>query len=131
MLERLKDLAERLRSYGVRLMMLFGSRARGDYTEESDVDLLVVADELPKDPRESYAIVASLAGPRVTPTCFNTESFMKKLEGESTLIMEVLEDGKVVYADERFLEEVMARYREVRRRWTRNGRTWKRLGEVR
>ena len=131
MLEGLKGLAERLRGYGVRLIVLFGSRARGDHTEESDVDLLVVADKLPKDPRESYAIVASLAGPRVAPLCFNTESFVKKLEGESTLIMEVLEDGKVVYADEEFLEEVMARYREIRRRWARNGRTWKRLGEVR
>jgi len=125
--EELRELAERLRDYGVRLIVLFGSRARGDYTEDSDVDVLVVADGLPKDPREAYAVVARLAGPRVAPTCFNTESFVRKLEGESTMIMEVLEDGKVVYADEGFLEEVMAKYRETRRRWTRSGKTWKRV----
>jgi hypothetical protein len=43
--------------------------------------------------------------------------------------MEVLEDGKVVYADEGFLEEVMAKYREVRGRWTRSGKTWKRVAK--
>lgn len=127
MSEELRELVERLRSYGIRLITLFGSRARGDYTENSDVDVLVVADEFPRDPREAYAIVAKLADPKVVPTCFNTESFVKKLENESTMIMEVLEDGKVVYADEGFFEEVIAKYREVRKRWTRSGKTWKRV----
>jgi predicted nucleotidyltransferase len=127
--EGLRELAEKLRGYGVRLIILFGSRARGDYTEDSDVDVLVVADQLPRDPREAYAVVAKLAGPKVTPTCLNTESFMKRLEDESTMIMEVLEDGKVVYADEGFLEEVRAKYREVRGRWTRSGKTWKRVAK--
>ena len=127
MSEGLRELAEKLRGYGVRLIILFGSRARGDYTEDSDVDVLVVADQLPRDPREAYTVVAKLAGPKVVPTCFNTESFMKRLEGESTMIMEVLEDGKVVYADEGFLEEVRAKYREVRERWTRSDKTWKRV----
>jgi len=85
--EGLRELAEKLRGYGVRLIILFGSRARGDYTEDSDVDVLVVADRLPRDPREAYAVVAKLAGPKVAPTCFNTESFMKRLEDESTMIM--------------------------------------------
>ncbi|WP_338025400.1 nucleotidyltransferase domain-containing protein [Acidianus ambivalens] len=32
--------------------MLFGSRARGDFTNSSDYDVLVVGDEIPKDPRK-------------------------------------------------------------------------------
>lgn len=32
----------------LKLVVLFGSRARGDYTDISDVDILVVADDLPK-----------------------------------------------------------------------------------
>lgn len=31
--------------------VLFGSLARGDFTAESDTDLLVVSDELPESPR--------------------------------------------------------------------------------
>lgn len=59
--------------------------------------------------------------------CFRTETFVRRLEGESTFLMEVLEDGVVVYADRGFLEEVLRRYREVRRRWVRKGKIWERL----
>lgn len=126
MLEELRDLAEKLKDYGVRLVVLFGSVAKGDYTEESDVDVLVVADRLPSDPRDAYEVVKRVVDARVQPTCFTTSSFLKKLRSESTFIMEVLEDGKVVYADAEFLEEVLAVYREVRARWVRRGRTWER-----
>jgi len=125
----LRELAERLSKYGVRLVVLFGSRARGDYTDGSDVDVLVVADELPDDPREAYDVVRRLVSPRVHPVCLRTEAFVRRLEGESTFLMEVLEDGVIVYADRGFLEEVLRRYREVRRRWVRKGRTWERLVE--
>ena len=127
MLEELRRLAERLEGYGVRLVVLFGSAARGDYTDESDVDVLVVADHLPSDPREAYEVVKRVVGGRVQPTCFTTSSFLRKLRGESTFIMEVLEDGKIAYADAEFLEEVLAVYREVRARWVRRGRTWERV----
>jgi len=124
--EELRDLAEKLKDYGVRLVVLFGSVVRGDYTEESDVDVLVVADRLPSDPRDAYEVVKRVVDARVQPTCFTTSSFLKKLRSESTFIMEVLEDGKIVYADAEFLEEVLAVYREVRARWVRRGRTWER-----
>lgn len=61
MSRELRELAERLSRYGVRFVVLFGSRARGDYTDESNVDVLVVADELPDDPREAYDVVRRLA----------------------------------------------------------------------
>ncbi len=41
----LRDLVERIRDHwgaGVRRLAVFGSRARGDVTDESDIDLLVV-----------------------------------------------------------------------------------------
>ena len=40
------------RQLGVRLraVVLFGSRARGDARPDSDIDVLVVADGLPRDP---------------------------------------------------------------------------------
>ncbi|WP_369611697.1 nucleotidyltransferase domain-containing protein [Sulfurisphaera javensis] len=33
-------------------MILFGSRARGDYTESSDYDVLYVDDNIPVDPKK-------------------------------------------------------------------------------
>ena len=54
---------------------------------------------------------------------------MKKLAEGSTFILEVLEDGKVLYADEGFLNSVMGEYSRVRPRYKRAGKTWIRLGE--
>jgi len=127
-LEKLRVVAEKLGTYRVRLVVLFGSRARGDYTDESDIDLLIVADDLPKDPREAYDAVRKLiCDARIHPVCFRTDSFIKRLEDESTFIMEVIEDGKMIYADEAFLEEAMTKYREKRRKWTRKGKTWEKV----
>jgi hypothetical protein len=41
--------------------------------------------------------------------------------------MEILEDGRTVYADNKFLEEVMSIYRDVRSKWVRKGKTWERI----
>ena len=127
-MEKLRAVAEKLGTYRVRLVVLFGSRARGDYTDESDIDLLIVADDLPKDPREAYDVARKLiCDARIHPVCFRTDSFIKRLEDESTFIMEVIEDGKMIYADEAFLEEAMTKYREKRRKWTRKGKTWEKV----
>jgi predicted nucleotidyltransferase len=127
LLVELEELIDRLMRYNVRLVILFGSRVRGDYTGESDVDVLIVADELPEDPRESFAIIYRYVSPKIHPICLRTTSFLRKLRGESTFIMEILEDGRVVYADGKFLEEVMSIYRDVRSKWVRKGKTWERI----
>jgi len=90
------------------VVYIVGSRARADYLVDSDVDILVVADNLPGDSREAYDVV-------------------RRLKGKSTFLVEVLEDRLVVYADPRFLESVMRKYREVGGRWVRRGRTWEGL----
>ncbi len=126
-MEDLKNIVSKFIDYNVKLVVLFGSRARGDYSEESDIDVLIVADGLPGDPREAFEIVMRRVDPRVHTVCFRTSSFLKKLEDESTFIMEILEDGKIIYADRDFMEEVMLRYRSVRSRWIRRGRMWERI----
>ncbi len=108
----------------VKLIILFGSRARGDYTNESDTDILVVADDLPKDPRESFAILRDARYIGVNPIGLNTEIFLKKLRAGSPFIIEILEDGKVIYADKEFQEQVMNVYKEVRGKYVRKGSTW-------
>ncbi|WP_256202660.1 nucleotidyltransferase domain-containing protein [Sulfuracidifex tepidarius] len=79
-----------------KIVILFGSRARGDYTNESDIDVLVVSDALPKDSREGFGILFDPNEPEVEPAAMNTEVFMRKLKNGSTFILEVIEDGKIL-----------------------------------
>ncbi|MEM0490813.1 MAG: nucleotidyltransferase domain-containing protein [Ignisphaera sp.] len=125
MLNDLNTLVEKYRKkLALRLVILFGSRARGDYTDRSDIDILVVADDLPKDPRESFALLRDTSFTNVNPIGFNTESFLKKLKDGSAFVIEVIEDGKILYIDNEFLDKVMKIYRDVRKRYARQGKTW-------
>lgn len=108
----------------LKLVVLFGSRVRGDYTDESDVDILVVADDLPKDPREVFVILRNTKYINVNPIGFNTEVFIKKLKTGSTFILEILDDGKIIYADNQFQKQVMNIYEEVRGKYLKRGKTW-------
>ncbi|MGC9119033.1 MAG: nucleotidyltransferase domain-containing protein [Thermoproteus sp.] len=123
----LEGLVERYRSLGARLVVLFGSRARGDYTESSDYDVLVVADDLPADPREAYGVLFDLDHPAVQPLGVRSDKFLDMLRRGNVLLLEALEDGVVLYADGAFLEEALAAYREARRCFRREGKTWIRI----
>ncbi|MEM4970852.1 MAG: nucleotidyltransferase domain-containing protein [Sulfolobales archaeon] len=124
MCDSLSHLIERYRGVGARLVILFGSRARGDYTEYSDYDVLVVGDNIPRDPREAYAMLIDPSNPNVQPVGMNTEVFLKKLREGNTFILEALEDGRILYADEALLNNVMQEFKRIRSKYQRIGRTW-------
>ncbi|ABP95209.1 MULTISPECIES: nucleotidyltransferase domain-containing protein [Metallosphaera] len=107
-----------------RLVILFGSYARGNYTNNSDVDILVVSDKLPKDPREAFRMAYRIEEPRVIPTAYNTEVFLKKLRDGSTFLLEVIEDGVIMCGDEGFILTVKKIFQEVRKRYRREGKLW-------
>ena len=50
----LRNICSRYEALRPKLVILFGSYARGDYTNESNINVLAVSDQLPKDPRQAY-----------------------------------------------------------------------------
>jgi predicted nucleotidyltransferase len=49
----LEQLCEIYAKFNLKLIVLFGFYNKGDYTNESDVDILIVSDAFPHDPREA------------------------------------------------------------------------------
>jgi predicted nucleotidyltransferase len=115
----------------MRLMILFGSRARGDFTKSSDYDVLVVGDEIPKDPRkvpnELYMSIVKMYDGEVDAVFMNTEVFLRKLRDGSPFLLQIIEEGRVLYKDEEFWNEVMRIYSSVRPLYERKGRKWIRI----
>lgn len=105
------------------MIILFGSYARGDYTDQSDIDVLIVSDKLPNDPREAFALTFRLSD-KIIPTAYNTSLFLRKLKEGSTFVLEIIEDGKILCGDEEFIEEVKKIYSEVRKKFKREGKVW-------
>lgn len=115
-------------SLQAKLVILFGSRARGNYTESSDYDVLVVDDKIPTDPRkvddELYLKAKRMFDGEVDAVFMNTSVFLKKLNEGVPFILEVIEDGKVLERDEEFWREIKKIYEEVRKKYIREGNNW-------
>jgi predicted nucleotidyltransferase len=81
----------------VRQLQLFGSWARGEATEDSDVDVLVVIDDLSSD--ELYDVVAlgaEIATRRnvlLRPLAMSSSEFDTLRDGDRLLYREIARDG--------------------------------------
>jgi predicted nucleotidyltransferase len=91
---------ERLRPDAV---ILFGSLARGDFNEGSDVDILVVADF--REPFLDRIKVLLDLNDRtrlpLEPVGYTAQEFMEMLERKNSFILEAVEKGKILYVSER------------------------------
>ncbi len=78
--------------------IVFGSVARGDYTAESDTDLLIVSDDLPPDPRQrlEHLFRARDLAPEIEPIGW-TEAEWARREARADPFLAILDlEGRSV-----------------------------------
>lgn len=108
----LRDLAERTLDFipEVQSIILFGSTARGQATERSDVDLLVLIPNVAEERfKELMGDVDRLAGEvagrhpvKFAPVTMSMRDFEIDLRERNRLAVDVLEDGIVLLGEERY-----------------------------
>jgi hypothetical protein len=133
--------AELRREYGRRLVAVavFGSVGRGTPREDSDVDLLIVARDLPEGRvarveqflpvEERLAARLGASSPDHAPVMlapvFKTPA---EVERGSPLFLDMTEDARILYDDESFLaryfDRLRARLRALGARRVRRGNAW-------
>jgi hypothetical protein len=105
-LRRRKEIFEKLERYKRELIkklkpsliLLFGSFARGDINEGSDIDLLVVADfDLNFLDRIKLLIDLNKFGIPIEPLGYTPKEFEQMQKDGNPFISEVLEKGKVLF----------------------------------
>lgn len=87
-------------NYRPEKVILFGSAARGDATEESDVDLLVIKAGVGQlQPHERYYQVSQMMPHRVATDVlvYTPQEIKKRLYLEDPFIKQIWEEGRVVY----------------------------------
>jgi predicted nucleotidyltransferase len=94
----LKTFAARVRQqFPEARIWAFGSRARGDATWESDLDVCVVAEELTYKDRHTIGDMAWEVGFEyelvITTVCFTREEFAHGPCSESPLVLNILREG--------------------------------------
>jgi predicted nucleotidyltransferase len=95
-------LAGRLADLGAHRVILFGSRARGDSTRDSDIDIIAV---MPCDPSWSFARRLAEVGASIDPRyatdllVYTPEEF-ERLSRENRFIRQAVEGGRLLYERE-------------------------------
>ncbi|MGI8575942.1 MAG: nucleotidyltransferase domain-containing protein [Egibacteraceae bacterium] len=80
---------------GVRAVVVFGSVARGDFHDASDVDVLIVAEHLPQRALERNAAVG-LAPPRVEFVAWTPEEWRQERDRGNPIAVEAIERGRLL-----------------------------------
>lgn len=87
----LKDVADR-----IRIAFVFGSVAKGTDTAASDIDLMVVADEISyTDLFEGLATAEQMLGRKVNPTLYTPAALAEKIRAENNFVLRVLSQPKI------------------------------------
>lgn len=112
-----------------KLILLHGSIAKGTFGIGSDVDLLVVAESLPKNPNERLKLLYSLDRTRapIDPKAYTPTEVLKMLKKGHPLLMDALEDGIILHADESYLRELVKAFQFTKKKYRRFDRGWVRV----
>jgi predicted nucleotidyltransferase len=97
--DRISELAERIaREFHPRQIILFGSSALGNATEDSDIDLLVIMPTGGSGLRKAAEIMNQIS-PRVPVDLIvrDPEDVQRRLEANDFFLREVVEKGKILY----------------------------------
>jgi len=90
----LESLRKRLPKAGTRFAVLFGSAARGEATEDSDIDLVVS----PREPRDTERMLDAVRGVesehRVRIACIITDKTLRELDRQ--MLDTILREGKTL-----------------------------------
>lgn len=78
------------------LTLIFGSYAAGDYTKKSDLDILVVFNEIEKEIEKKARIAAGRYNIKIEPVYLTWEEFNKKFFDEKDKFMKQIKNNKIL-----------------------------------
>jgi len=116
-------------------VILYGSMARGDYGDWSDVDLVIISDELHGNPLERTERLIKLNRGLYMPleiAAYTREGFLRALRALSPTALDALVEGVVLH-DDGFLAEARAELARLveELELVREGRCWWSLRRLR
>jgi predicted nucleotidyltransferase len=96
--------------------VLYGSVARGDYNLWSDIDFLVISDELPENPLKRPEFLYSLTETPIEVKGYTRNEFLNMIEKRNPIALDSLVDGKII-VDNGFWEIARNKFEEVKKRY--------------
>ena len=122
----LEEVVKRLISkVRVKVVILFGSRARGDWLPWSDYDLLIIADFKEKYLDRIKSVLEAIGDIPIDiePHPYTLDEAITLLRRGVPTVVDALEEGKVLYAEEEELSKLMDIYKKLKMRGLRRTET--------
>jgi len=105
----LESFLEEARPLAPKCVILFGSYARGDFTEGSDIDVCVIAENLPRDELARRCLTGLYSTPKIRAIGFYPEEFLQFLTDLRFLAYDIVADGVPIH-DDGFFSEIKRAY---------------------
>lgn len=94
-------------------IILFGSRVRGDYKPWSDIDLVVVAKNLPQSYKDRWSLLTTFPySDGIEINAYTPHEFLKAIENIDLTALDSLSEGTVIY-DNGFLRSAKKVFQEL------------------
>jgi predicted nucleotidyltransferase len=79
----------------IKVAFIFGSVAKGSDTAGSDIDLMLISDQLTyPDLLISFSELESQLGRQINPTIYNVDEFISKMTTQNNFVVKVIEQPK-------------------------------------
>jgi len=102
-----KLVTEAMEKLKPKLVILYGSFVRGDWHKGSDLDLLVVSDNVPLSLKDRWDLLYTvIMGFPTEPHMYTTQEFEEMLTHGRMTALDALTEGVVLHADDEFLKKV-------------------------
>jgi len=104
------------RGLDIRALIILGSRAKGRWNPGSDVDVLVIANNMPTGIRKKLALFDTMTFMGIESNGCTENEFLSRLEQLDLKALDAFYYGKVIY-DDGFWQIVKNRFVEIERRF--------------
>ena len=107
-----------IKKYNPKCIILYGSLARGDYNERSDIDLVIISDSFVINPLERLKNLMDLnrSGAPIEPLGYTSKEFELMLNKRNPTALFALEDGIPLFGKKYFLK-LKKRYKLIKKKF--------------
>jgi predicted nucleotidyltransferase len=96
-LNELQTFMDRIEKDTLKFLLLYGSLAKGRYTQYSDIDVLCVYDKKFSDLREKFLLSYKYSEGLVQPKTLSYEEFKEGLTEGNSFLHSILHDGIILF----------------------------------
>jgi len=120
----LTDILKQKFSHDLLSVVLFGSFVKGTFTSTSDIDVLIICNNLPKDWRERDRMALELTEDieikhtiPIHMVLISKNEISHAIESAYPLMLEIYDANKIIYDKDNFFKQLMIKYEKNLSQW--------------